>query len=210
MRNNLYLFFLVIGLFFLTIYLSTNILSSEQLVYDFYSELLTEEKAEELIESSKKWWWVSYALIFIIVLVRSSLVALCLSIGLLFYDMERDLGFKKIFNVALTGELILVLVGFFKIFYFVFFKENYSFQDIQEFSPLSYISFLDITKIEPWLIYPLQILNLFEVGYFFVLVYGLHRLLNNKYWKSFEIVALSYGTGLTIWVGIVMFLILNS
>lgn len=55
MRNNLYLFFLVIGLFFLTIYLSTNILSSEQLVYDFYSELLTEEKAEELIESSKKW-----------------------------------------------------------------------------------------------------------------------------------------------------------
>lgn len=151
-----------------------------------------------------------FALIFIIVLVRSSLVALCLSIGLLFYDMERNLGFKKLFNVALTGELILVLVGFFKIFYFVFFKENYSFQDIQEFSPLSYISFLDITKIEPWLIYPLQTLNLFEVGYFFVLVYGLHRLLNNKYWRSFEIVALSYGTGLTIWVGIVMFLILNA
>lgn len=82
-------------------------------------------------------------------------------------------------------------------------------QDIQQFYPLSYINFLDIENIEPWLIYPLQTINLFEIAYFFVLVYGVHKLLKNNYWKSFEITAASYGTGLVIWLGLVMFLTLN-
>jgi hypothetical protein len=34
-------------------------------------------------------------------------------------------------------------------------------------------------------------------------------LLKNKYIKSFEIIAISYGLGLTIWLGLVMFLTLN-
>jgi len=104
---------------------------------------------------------------------------------------------------------VLVLVGLFKFGYFYFIKTGYTFQDLQQYYPLSYINFLDLSKLQPWLIYPLQTINLFEVAYFFVLVYGLWKLLKNNYWKSFEIVAVSYGTGLFIWIGFVMFLILN-
>jgi hypothetical protein len=81
--------------------------------------------------------------------------------------------------------------------------------DIQQFYPLSYTNFLDVSTLEPWLVYPLQTINLFEIGYFFVLVYGTHKLLKNKYAKSFEMVAVSYGTGLLIWIGLAMFLTLN-
>ena len=80
---------------------------------------------------------------------------------------------------------------------------------MQQYYPLSYINFLDLEKIQPWLIYPLKTINLFEIAYFFVLVYGLWKLLKNKFSKSLEIVAVSYGSGLVIWLGLVMFLTLN-
>ncbi len=208
-KNNYLIFILLVCLNVILAFLSQNILSSEGLIYEFYSEVLTPENLETLIENQKKWWWLPYAIMPIIVAIRSSLVALCLSIGLFFYDPEKKLKFKELFNVTLTGEFVLVSVGFFKVFYFSFFKTSYTLQDIQQFFPLSYTNFLDLDNIEPWLIYPLQTLNLFEIGYFFILVMGLHEVLRNKFWKSFEMVAVSYGTGLTIWIGLVMFLTLN-
>jgi hypothetical protein len=117
--------------------------------------------------------------------------------------------FKDFFRIALIGEFVLVLVGFFKFGYFYFIKTDFTLQDLQKYYPLSYINFLELEKLEPWLLYPLQTINLFEIAYFFMLVYGLHKLLKNKYWKSFEITAVSYGTGLVIWLGLVMFLTLN-
>lgn len=107
------------------------------------------------------------------------------------------------------GEFLLALVGFSKFLYFYFIKIDFTLLELKQFYPFSYTNLLDLSNIEPWLIYPLQTINLFEIGYFFVLVYGLHKLINNKYAKSFEIVAISYGAGLAIWLGLVMFLTLN-
>jgi len=42
-----------------------------------------------------------------------------------------------------------------------------------------------------------------------VLVFGLRKLLQNTFTKSLEMVAVSYGTGLLIFMGLVMFLTLN-
>jgi hypothetical protein len=134
---------------------------------------------------------------------------LCLSIGVFFYDTENKIKFKQFFRIALLGEFVLLLVGYFKFTYFYFIKTDFTLADIQQYYPLSYTNFLDVATLEPWLVYPLQTINLFEIGYFFVLVYGVHKLLKNKYAKSFEMVAVSYGTGLIIWLGFVMFLTLN-
>ena len=203
----LFIILLILSLFFVAY--GNYLLNYEALIYNFYLEKGIIEKADKLIEAKKKWEWIGYAIIPIIILLRSNFVAFCLSIGLFFYDMENKLKFKQFFRIALLGEFVLVLVGFVKLVYFLFIKTNYTLQDIQQFYPLSFINFLNIETIEPWLIYPLQTINLFEVGYFFVLVFGLHKLLQNKYWKSFEMVALSYGSGLAIWIGLVMFLTLS-
>ncbi|SEC53164.1 hypothetical protein SAMN04489761_3246 [Tenacibaculum sp. MAR_2009_124] len=190
-------------------FLFKEVIRVDELVYNFYAEQLTQDKVEQLLNGQKKWEWFGYAIIPLVILLRSSLVAICLSIGMFFYNMEHKLKFRQFFRVALLGEFVLVLVGFVKLFYFLFIKTDYTLQDIQQYYPLSYINFLDISNLEPWLIYPLQSINLFEIAYFFVLVYGLHKLLRNNYWKSFEITAASYGTGLIIWIGLVMFLTLN-
>lgn len=184
-------------------------LDYDKLVLNFYSEQLAQEQIEKLLESQEKWAWVGYAIIPLLILIRSSLVALCLSVGVFFYEMECKIPFKDFFRIALVGEFVLVLVGYFKLGYFYFIKTDYTLQDLQQYYPLSYINFLDLEKIQPWLVYPLQTINLFEISYFFVLVYGLWKLLKNKFSKSFEIVAVSYGGGLLIWLGLVMFLTLN-
>ena len=139
------------------------------------------------------------------------MVAICLSVGNFLYNINETTSpkFKQFFRIALIGEFVLLFVGVFKFGYFYFIKAGFTLLDIQQYYPLSYINFLDIESLQPWLVYPLQTINLFEIAYFFVLVYGMWKLLKNKYWKSFEIVAVSYGTGLVIWLGLVMFLTLN-
>ncbi len=208
MKNSL-IFILIIFLLIFNAYLTQNLLNIDELIHNFYSEQLAQEQVEKLMKGQQKWAWTGYAIIPILVLIRSSLVAFCLSIGMFFYDMENNIPFKRFFRIALTGEFVLVLVGYFKFAYFYFIKTDYTLQDLQQYYPLSYINFLDLEKIQPWLIYPLQTINLFEIVYFFVLVYGMWKLLKNKYWKSFEITAVSYGTGLIIWLGLVTFLTLN-
>lgn len=209
MKKNFTLFLTLISIVLISVVLSNYTLDIEQLTYNFYSEQLAQEQLEKLIENQEKWSWLGYIFIPLVVLIRISLVALCLSVGLFFYDTENPIKFKQLFRVALLGEFVLVLAGYCKFIYFYIIKTDFILEDIQQFYPLSYTNFIDTTQIESWIIYPLQTLNLFEVGYFFVLVYGVHKLLKNNYWKSFEITAISYGTGLLIWIGLVMFLTLN-
>lgn len=208
-RNILKLYSIIIALLFVITFLSNNFLNSKQLLFNSLLEQLSQDQVERIINNQKKWEWVGYIIIPIIVLIRSSLVAICLSVGMFFYNMEHSFKFRQFFRIALLGEFVLVLVGFFKLGYFYFIKTDYTLQDLQQYYPLSYINFLDLEKIQPWLIYPLQTINLFEIAYFFVLVYGLWKLLKNKFSQSFEIVAVSYGSGLVIWLGLVMFLTLN-
>lgn len=203
------IFFILCVLFSSAVFFTKHFLTTNNLIYNFYVENFAREQVLEILDSQKKWRWVGYTIIPIVIFFRSTMVTICLSVGVFFYDIENKLKFKQFFRVALLGEFVLVLVGYVKLGYFLFFRTSYTFEDVQQFYPLSYINFLDISNLESWLIYPIQTINLFEIVYFFVLVYGVHKLLKNNYWKSFEIVAISYGTGLVIWIGSVMFLTLN-
>jgi len=208
--TNARFFWMVIFLLELLAIISKTHLNTNELTYNFYSDqLILQEQIDNLIETQQRWEWLIYLFIPLIVLIRISLVSACLSIGVFFYDMEHKIAFKRFFRIALIGELVLALVGYYKFSYFYFIKTDYTLQDLQQYYPLSYINFLNIEKIQPWLVYLIQTINLFEIAYFFVLVYGIHKLLQNKYWKSFEITVVSYGTGLVIWLGLVMFLTLN-
>lgn len=206
-KNNWILFVIVLNL--VLTFSSSHLLDLNRLTFDFYSSFLEENQVEDFINTQKKWEWLGYVIIPVVILLRSSLVAVCLSVGLFFYDIQSKIKFKDFFKVAILGEFVILSVGIVKLLYFLYIKVDYTLQDVQQYYPLSYINFLDIKNLEPWLIYPLQTINLFEIAYFFVLVYGVHKLLKNNYWKSFEITAASYGTGLVIWLGLVMFLILN-
>ena len=207
--NNYKLFiFIIILLAFIT-FSSEKILNTKEIINDFYSDKLSEKQISQFLIGQEKWSWLGYLLIPFFILIRTSLVTLCISIGLFFYETENRIKFKKLFRISLIGEFVLSLTFISKFFYFYFFKTDYTLHELQQFYPLSYTNLINLDNLEPWLVYPLQTINLFEIGYFFMLVFGLHKLLKNKYAKSFEIVAVSYGTGLVIWIGLIMFLTLN-
>ena len=210
LKNNNFSLFFLISLFSIIIVLITNnYLKTTELFYNSYIENFSSQQVKEIIRVKEKWFWTGYIIIPLSILIRTHLVSFCLSIGLFFFEEKRSIKFRKILKITLFGEIVFALSGCLKFVYFYFFKIDFTINDLENFQPLSYINFLDISKIEPCLLYPLQTINLFEIAYFLLLVFGLHKLLKNNYWKSFEIVAVSYGTGLIIWIGLLMFFTLN-
>lgn len=64
-----------------------------------------------------------------------------------------------------------MLVIVFKIAWFYFFQLNYTLEDIQYFYPFSALNIVGYEGLQPWFVYPIQVLNLFELAYWFILAY---------------------------------------
>ena len=118
--------------------------------------------------------------------------------------------FKQLFELAIKAELVFIVAGLFKILWFLFVKTNYTILDLQYFSPLSLQNIISIQQSDIWLLYPLQVTNLFELLYWAVLAWGLKEIIQKSIGESFKIVALSYGSGLIVWVAFIVFLTLNN
>jgi hypothetical protein len=200
--------YLLLILFFSILQLALeSILMTDDFLYDSLVNQLSYERISEIIDQGKKWKWLSYALIPILVSVRIFFVVFCFSIGGLFFNIEN--GFKKFFSIVTNAEYLFIVPGVVKLLWFSFFQTNYTLQDLQYFSPLSVFNFFNPTEIDPWLVYPLQLLNAFELMYWFVLAYQLKEALNENLSGSIGFVARTYGVGLFIWVILVMFLIVS-
>lgn len=208
--KNWKLILILILLNILVLFLTNEFVITKEVYFNSYFEQLGTDVLEDFFGVLEIRQWISLAIIPFYVLIKSYLVYFCLSIGLFFYDDNDPQNiYKKLFKLVLIAEFIPLLSKCYKFLYFFVLKEEYLIQDFQFYTPLSYTNFLDLKRIDPWLIYPLQTINLFEIAYFFILTYGLHKLSQNKYSKDFEIVAVSYGAGLIIWLGLIMFLTLN-
>ena len=106
-------------------------------------------------------------------------------------------------------KILFLLIIIVKTTWFYFFQTDFTLEDLQYFYPLSALNIIGYQGLEPWYIYPFQVINLFEVAYWFILSYLIGKELNETTEKGLSIVASSYGVGLLIWVVGVMFLTLN-
>lgn len=197
-------FILLIGIIEALFWLKNKLLLTQTLYFNTFAEQLTYEQIENIINEGKKWEWVSYVVLPILTLIKLTLVASCLSIGLFF--VTNTFSFKATFRVALTAEFVFLIPPFLKILWFALFQTDYTLQDLQIFYPLSALNFFDYTTVQPWLIYPLQLLNVFEIIYWVLLARGVSQVIERDMPQSFEVVLASYGTGLVLWVAVVMFI----
>ena len=198
-------------------YISFIILPINDLIYQSYSVKLTALQIKKIFALQEKWNWLSYTIIPILLLIKSSLISSILYIGSFFYSKAK-VTFKQLFNAVVKAEFIFLGVGVLKIIWFYFFQTNYTLEDLQYFYPLSALNIVGYKGIDAWFIYPLQTLNLFELAYWFLLSYYIGKITsptgkieNNKYPVDFglKIVASSYGSALLLWVVVVMFFTLN-
>jgi len=206
--TNIFLFWVIIIFSLVVVFLSNNFLISESLYYNTFAEQLTAEKIDGLIDQTQKWSWLGYVIVPIIYFFKFSLIALILLTG--FFFINKTVSFSVLFKAVMLAELPFLFLPLIKLFWFLFVQTNYTFNDLQYFYPLSALQLFDVKSLAIWQIYPLQLLNVFEMVYWGLLAYWLKRLLNITLTKSMEMVIASYGTGLLLWVVFVTFLSLNA
>ena len=206
-KNNFSLFFALYTLLFSGSVFSKELLNIEQLLYASLAEQLTAEQIQEVIRMNNLWGWISYLILPLILYLKIVLIATTLAIGIMFTDTKIKFG--QLFNIVVKAEFIFLLPMVFKTAWFYFFKKDYTLVELQNYMPFSLESLFGYENVEPWFIYPLQVVNLFEAAYWIVLSILLAKLLQTTKSKALTLVAGSYGTGLAIWVAGIMFLTLN-
>lgn len=197
-------FVILLSAYLILIVTSEYVLVSDDLLYDFLAKQLSYERINELIAEDKSWKWVTYVFNIILISLKLFLISICLSIGTLVLGIENS--FKKLFELIVNAEFIFLILPVLKLLWFSLYQTNYTLEDLQFFSPVSVFSLFNPKDIDPWLTYPLQLLNLFELLYFFALAYQLKEVLGKSLAGSLRFVASTYGVGLLIWVVLVMFL----
>lgn len=210
--KKLILFFTTIT--FLIGYFSKIYLNIDTLLIESLSTRFSVEQIKEYILNKDKWEWVSYAIIPLLLLIKTLLISSVLYIGTFFYSKIK-VTFKQLFNAVVKAEFIFLGVGILKIIWFYFFQTNYTLEDLQYFYPLSALNIVGYKGLDAWFVYPLQVLNLFELAYWLLLAYFIGKLAFTEKDKGkpmdfgLKIVASSYGSALLLWVVVVMFFTLN-
>lgn len=212
MNNWLIYFWLsFIGIFLL--YAFNVFFINENVYYQSYGHQISASKVEEMFQFSKKWQWISYFVLPIFVLLRVYFTSTILYIGIFFTELKVEFG--KLFKIALLSDFVYVLSAFTKLVILIFFKEVNTLEDLQ-FQPLSVMELLLTKSIDPLFVYPLSLINVFELGYFLVLAWLLVSVINEAneerpvgFGKSLKLVTASYGSGMLLWVVFVMFITLN-
>ena len=198
----------------LIVYLLNHILSINDLLLNSLGENLSISQLEYIYDFQKKWQWVSYVVIPLLILIKTTLISSSLYIGTFFYSKIK-ITFKQLFNAVVKAEFVFLAVVILKMVWFYFFQTNYTLEDLQYFYPLSALNIVGYKGLEAWFVYPLQVLNLFELAYWLLLSYFIGKLAFTEKDKGkpmdlgFKIVASSYGSALLLWVVVVMFFTLN-
>lgn len=209
--------YLLIFLSLIVVFLTEYLLKTNKIFFDFLTENYTKKEVLKVYALREKWDWISYAIIPLLLLIKTTLIASVIYIGT-FFHIKIKVTFKQLFNEVVKAEFIFLGVSVLKIVWFYFFQTSYTLEDLQYFYPLSALNIVGYQGLEPWFIYPLQTLNLFELMYWLLLAYYIGKMASptknkekNKYPIDFglKIVASSYGVALLLWVVVVMFFTLN-
>ena len=208
-----YLHFILISLITLLFaYEYNTFIQTDSLYAQSLSEKYTQEIITHALNLRHQWAWLTYLISPIILLISTSLIALIIFMVVELYyvnDNNKKIKFKDTWRIVLTAQWSTVVAIFIKVLWFGFFRTQYTFEELQSFYPLSLINLYDVKLLEPWLKYPIQLINVFEFAYWIILVLGVKKLLQESWKKSFIVVFLSYGLSLIIWVVAIMFISIN-
>lgn len=203
--NTTLLFTILILLTFLLGEMAIYYLDLNRLIYKDLSEQLTLQQIEAYFETKNRWAWLGYLVMPVLLFLKITFIAWVLAIGGFFND--TDLSHKKYFRIVLITEFVFLLPTIIKVGWFYFIDADFSFTQVQGFVPLSLYTVLNTTEIPQWAVYPLQLINVFEIVYWLLLAF-----LINKATKSgvgLRIVLTGYAPALFIWMILIMFLTLN-
>lgn len=208
MKKNLFYFILLclLAIGFKTFH--HYILDLKTLEINNLSKKLSQKQINKIVNFSQSNEYLNYIAVSINIFMKVVITALLLFFGCILLNVKIHL--KKLIRVTIKAEFIFLLPILYEIIYFIFIQPNQSYLYIQNFSSLSIFNLINNKGIEPWLIYPLQTLNLFEIAFIIYLSYQIGYLTKTNADNGLKIVGYSYVPALLLWVTVVMFFTLNN
>jgi hypothetical protein len=197
------LFSILVIITLLNIYLFNSLILNESFFYTSLGNQMSLKRIEDFIINTKNYRWVSFLIMPIYLVLVFYLVSLIVYTGVRFFEI--NIAFKNCFKIILIAETIPLISSISKTLYFYIYPPS-NFVVLQNFNPLGLSSLISTDSIPKYVLYPIQQLNLFEVGYWFLLAYGIKSLGNVDFKKALKITSLSYGVGLLIWCIFIVFL----
>jgi len=211
-KNNYLHFILLVLVTLLLSYEYNYFIQTDELLVRNFSDKYTQEAINHILNFRHTWFWVSYAFVPISMYISTSLIALIISLTIWIYylnEISPNVQFSDTWRIVLFAQWSMIAAIFAKVFWFGFIHTDYTLEELASFYPLSIINFFDINKLDKLYVYPLQLINVFELIYWIVLVVGVKNLLNGTWIKSLQIVFFSYGVILIVWVVVIMFVSIN-
>ena len=200
-------FFLFISLLYVLFSVLLNeFIIKDELYYQTLGEQLARERIEEFLEFKHKWDWIAYLIIPVILFFKFLFVALCLETGSIFQGYKTS--FKQMFHIAMFAELVFLFAQMLKTIVIALTKLE-DLNEIQYIASFSLLNIINNKNIDPWFIYPLHTINIFEILYWLFLAFILKTLLQKEYTRMIKFVLSTYGVGLLILIIVVMFINVN-
>lgn len=167
-------------------------------------DIIGEDAKVQLLERYQRMRWLSFLLVPLLLLLRLSLVTLCLFIGGFFFAEMSGKRFGDWWGVAtvaqavmLTYSVILCIVNL-----------SAGANKAMELTKYTSLLFLGGENMEQWVRLPLSAVNIFEILYWTVMSLLVGKLCGTKFGKSFKFVMSTYGVGYLFYIALLMFLML--
>lgn len=201
------LFFYASGLFLVSfLLLDFEALLTAELANHMEIEI-PENALLDMLKEMQYWNKFSVLFTFLILTIKCFLMALVLYAGLFFANKHQGTKLGTLFKIAVYAESIIVFGGMLKVILGA--ASDLTYSEFSLFAPLSVLSVLDISSVQPIWYYPLQLLNVFEVIYCLLLIYFLSQELDFKKSESSKVVMGSYAFSMSFWMVLILFLTLN-
>ncbi len=185
-------FILVCLISFLLLFLKKSLIESHIAAF----EILEERGQMGIYHAVSSLQYLTIPLIY---LYKFTVTAFVLWVGC--FTWGYKVYFSKLWQLAMLAECIFFLAEFMKIGWFLTVSTDPDIWDVRAFYPLSLMGLFDYQHIQAAWHYPLKALNLFEVFYWIILVYGVQYLSGKKINRSWYIVFSFYVFWFFIWLG---------
>lgn len=167
-------------------------------------DIIEEDSKSRLLERFQRIRWLTVLLVPVLLLLRLSLVTLCLFLGGFFFTKMSGKRFGDWWGVATIAQAVLLTYSVIICIVNLGAGANKA----MELTKYASLLFLGGENMEPWVQLPLSAVNVFEILYWIVMTLLVGKLCGTQFGKSFKYVMSTYGVGYLFYIAILMFLML--
>lgn len=167
-------------------------------------DIVEEASKAQLLERWQRMRWLSFVIAPLMLLLRLSLVSLCLFVGGFFFADMSGRKYRDWWGIALKAQAVLLSYSAALCIVNLTAGANQA----MALSKYSSLLFLGGDSLAQWIKIPLAAVNVFEIAYWLVMAHLVAVQTENRFAASFKFVLSSYGVGYLFYIVFLMFLVL--